>query len=752
MSSCENAPNGARVVSDPSEELITKLADRMWRCVRLSMPYSIRRVFPQLPEATPPKLSYAAKATRQTPSDARGMARVRRFQRISALFALHNTDHDMSSEHVQNNPSHTRRYTIMPLPFPASQNPTPRSMSSQRRLDAPTAPTEDDSMPPLSTLPADSDSEDEIGRSDVQGVPAWLREFLNPAAELRSPPPAPSDTAQDDYPSLFRPSRRPSREDENSDAASVESLPSLQTVSDSSDVDLTFEESEEEDESDDEDPDLHDDEDDEAEEESAFDSLPRLGHTNLPPGAAQLMQTLTRAVADARDGWVGMDFEGEEDDAFDPLSILGGPGPDPFGPLFSSQAGETRNPRSELVFRAMRHLMDTLGSPAVPENDPKRAEMIMQALEIVPGDLVRRYEKLRAGQEGEESDGCAVCRESFLDHTVEETALADRFAELPYPDGVANIEAGPNILAFPCPGMHLFHSHCISPWLGRKTTCPTCRYDVDPDSLTLTFLRDIRQRSNHPLANKKWYPPRQRSFKRWLEREERRLRGEELSDSESDDVEEYVNGETAEDYDELPALVDDDLTRPSLAPDSPPRGAASVEETFERNQPTPDPHPDVAGFYNIDPAIRESMMAALLPIMASSMNRTAGEPLADDEESEWDDDDDDELPPLVPSSPGATGPVPTEVHASPNDISVGPPSPGDAAHAALPTPSHNSLTSAPLGFLHQLYGRDDDDDLPELVPVDPSRASSQPVTLSDNEDLPDLIGEPHSRVSLEDID
>ena len=39
------------------------------------------------------------------------------------------------------------------------------------------------------------------------------------------------------------------------------------------------------------------------------------------------------------------------------------------------------------------------------------------------------------------------------------------------------------VLGLPCG--HLFHAGCLAPWFGSHTTCPTCRFDIDPESLTL---------------------------------------------------------------------------------------------------------------------------------------------------------------------------------------------------------------------------------------------------------------------------
>ena len=43
--------------------------------------------------------------------------------------------------------------------------------------------------------------------------------------------------------------------------------------------------------------------------------------------------------------------------------------------------------------------------------------------------------------------------------------------------------ADSDVLALPCG--HLFHAGCLAPWFRSHTTCPTCRFDIDPESLTL---------------------------------------------------------------------------------------------------------------------------------------------------------------------------------------------------------------------------------------------------------------------------
>ncbi|KZW00612.1 hypothetical protein EXIGLDRAFT_695147 [Exidia glandulosa HHB12029] len=139
-------------------------------------------------------------------------------------------------------------------------------------------------------------------------------------------------------------------------------------------------------------------------------------------------------------------------------------------------------------------------------NDAKRAEELMRGLEPVGADLLKRY--LRAAGEDAELM-CAVCREDLVVEDEREPLSSvpdlsspldtrDR-VETPLPTPASTLNAfGPplpfvqpippatsaEVLALPC--RHAFHAACLHPWLSRRTTCPTCRLDLDPESLTLT--------------------------------------------------------------------------------------------------------------------------------------------------------------------------------------------------------------------------------------------------------------------------
>ncbi|KAI0079526.1 hypothetical protein K474DRAFT_625523 [Panus rudis PR-1116 ss-1] len=302
--------------------------------------------------------------------------------------------------------------------------------------------------------------------------------------------------------------RRTNRNRQEEDGAESDgSLPSLQTVSDSSDDDnesdsFAFDDSDEDDE--DELPPLEQD---------------RRGHERRttvtgPPRTARGSrdERVTGGAANNSTGGLRSD---RGPALYDPLyqSLLTIAGERGLPPIFALDSIRPEHEVIEQLLRAATHHTH-------PENDPTRAETIMAKLEVIPNELVRRYEKLRGGDDVEDFGGCAICREEFLPEEGLETdaqkANAHIFAKLPF-----NTYRAPSILAFPCPGMHLFHDYCISPWLARKTTCPSCRFDVDPDSLTLHC-------SFAPRGV--WAPPEGKTFLNWLHTEEHKQTGKPIDE------------------------------------------------------------------------------------------------------------------------------------------------------------------------------------------------------------------------------
>lgn len=216
--------------------------------------------------------------------------------------------------------------------------------------------------------------------------------------------------------------------------------------------------------------------------------------------------------------------------------------------------------------------------------DPQRAETIIAQLEVVPQELIQRYEKLRKGNE-DDFDGCAICRDSLV--SSPEEVLGESSPSIQDPSALpdSKLDLHSRIVAFPCPGTHLFHDTCISPWLSRKTTCPTCRFDVDPDSLTLSpEFMPPRTPSRRP--RKPWRAPKVKPFARWLTDEENKARGLpvepylELSTAD-DEVEEDIdaddeNSDIEDDDDDDAWTTDDDDESDELA-----RNATANEATRE---------------------------------------------------------------------------------------------------------------------------------------------------------------------------
>jgi len=147
------------------------------------------------------------------------------------------------------------------------------------------------------------------------------------------------------------------------------------------------------------------------------------------------------------------------------------------------------------------------------EPDHLRAHAVIDGLEPVSKDLLSRYEVVKGEDHPQRRAPCAVCYEQLdpvppydmEDYNPAEPVQTENkqlSLALPYH------AAFPEVVAFPC--LHIFHSECLLPWLARKTTCPTCRLDVDPDSLTLKGGGTQRP----------WVPPEGGVLEAWVQAEE----------------------------------------------------------------------------------------------------------------------------------------------------------------------------------------------------------------------------------------
>jgi hypothetical protein len=119
-----------------------------------------------------------------------------------------------------------------------------------------------------------------------------------------------------------------------------------------------------------------------------------------------------------------------------------------------------------------------------------------------------RMENIADLSDGQE--GCAVCWDSLLKQdTAGFGASKEPTSQQPQSD--VTVEASkldtekplPPIVSLPC--AHVFHSSCLIPWFSRPkhATCPTCRFDLDPEGLT----RSAPVHDNRPAAPTGPVPP-----------------------------------------------------------------------------------------------------------------------------------------------------------------------------------------------------------------------------------------------------
>ncbi|KZO92537.1 hypothetical protein CALVIDRAFT_540809 [Calocera viscosa TUFC12733] len=192
-----------------------------------------------------------------------------------------------------------------------------------------------------------------------------------------------------------------------------------------------------------------------------------------------------------------------------PMAPTGEPGEAADAPPAGGAPGSF-NHLLRFITQAMNTGMQNLFTGMPPDWD--RARTLLEALAVVSPGLLRRLDRVEDGGGGK----CAVCWAYLRDKPdVDDDETAAEAPDAPQPGapgpsaGIPRAGGNPpgdrrppcpmddaTVLSLPC--THTLHAACIYPWLANHTTCPVCRFDLDPDSLT---LRRSRPRTDTPTPN-----------------------------------------------------------------------------------------------------------------------------------------------------------------------------------------------------------------------------------------------------------
>lgn len=202
--------------------------------------------------------------------------------------------------------------------------------------------------------------------------------------------------------------------------------------------------------------------------------------------------------------------------------VVGGIGPIP--PFFTNpgtgqqppdDTGNAGGPEPGRGAPAWAELLRAMlgGEPPEEKEDPERAKKLVEGLERVSEGLVKRMTRVDdiPGAHEESTDGgtpgCAICWDSLLpegpsgDIELQSDGITPSKSEHPsegsdarpaVSDPAPDDDTSTAVICLPC--SHVFHASCLIPWFSKPkhTTCPTCRFDIDPRNLTYTPPRRPR--------------------------------------------------------------------------------------------------------------------------------------------------------------------------------------------------------------------------------------------------------------------
>lgn len=199
----------------------------------------------------------------------------------------------------------------------------------------------------------------------------------------------------------------------------------------------------------------------------------------------------------------------------------GGPGAPPPGAPGDGPPDPAGRDDFLQAFADFLQQMQQFGGLDDNREDPDRAKKLIAGLEAVPRGLVKRLERVGGAPGGHvdgvgltdsSSPGCAICWDTLLD--AESDSFNPKASEEPATRTEANssvltgadsstapslptsdpspltspaepsVPEQPTIISLPC--AHVFHESCLLPWFTRakQATCPTCRFNIDPENLT----------------------------------------------------------------------------------------------------------------------------------------------------------------------------------------------------------------------------------------------------------------------------